>query len=76
MEQYLIERLTENLVGICFKSKKDMAGKIGISYSTFLSVCSGQSKKQTAENVIGRILRYCIREHISLDNIFPSESTW
>lgn len=65
----------ENLMPEHFRSKKDMAEGIGIPYRTLLAVCDGSSSHQTAEKVVGSILRYCIRKHVPLDTVFPTKST-
>ena len=75
MEQLLLKKLIANLVPCHFQSKKDMAEKIGIPYRTLLAVCAGNGSRQTAEKVVGNILRYCIREHVPLDTVFPPKTT-
>ena len=75
MERHLVERLMGNLMPYHFQSKKDMAEKIGIPYRTLLTVCAGNGSRQTAEKVVGNILRYCIREHVPLDTVFPLKLT-
>lgn len=71
MEQHLVECLIENLMPSHFQSKKAMAARMGIPYRTLLAVCDGNSSRQTAEKVVSSILRYCIREHVPLDTVFP-----
>ena len=71
MERHLIERLTGTLIDGTFQSKREMAEKVGIPYRAFLAANSGRSSSQSTEKIIGAILRYCIREHIPLDDVFP-----
>ena len=73
MQQRLIEQLTGRLLPSCFRTKKEMAEKIGVPYRTLLSVYDGHGSGKTTEQVIDAILRYCIREHIPLDTIFPDD---
>ena len=73
MQQRLIEQLTGSLRPSCFQSKKEMAEKIGVPYRSLLSVCDGHGGGKRTEHVINAILRYCIREHIQLDTIFPDD---
>ena len=75
MEQRLIQQLTGSLLPSCFQTKKEMAEKIGVSYRTLLTVCDGNGSGKTTEQVIDALLRYCIREHVPLDTIFPDDPT-
>lgn len=69
-----MEQLTEKFLKRYFQSKKEMAERMGIPYRTLLSACEGNGNRQTTENVVGCILRYCIREHIPLNDIFPPKA--
>ena len=73
MEQRLIDQLTGSLMPTCFQTKKEMAEKIGVPYRSLLSVCDGHGSGKTTEQVIDALLRYCIREHVPLDTIFPDD---
>lgn len=75
MEKHLLECLMGNLLPGHFQTKKDMAVRIGIPYRTLLAACGGNGSRQTAEKVVGNILRYCIREHVPLDTVFPPITT-
>ena len=75
MEQRLIQQLTGSLLPSYFQSKKEMAVKIEVPYRTLLSVYDGHGSGKMTEQVIDAILRYCIREHVLLDAIFPDDPT-
>ena len=75
MEQRLIEQLTGSLLPSCFQTKKEMAEKIGVPYRTLLTACDGNDSGKMTGRVIDALLRYCIREHVPLDTIFPDDPT-
>ena len=67
MEHSMVQHLTQHLLTDRFVSKREMAEQVGISYHTLLNTYSGKSTKQTAIDVTNKILRYCIRQRVSLE---------
>lgn len=75
MEQRLVQQLTGSLLPSCFQTKKEMAEKVDVPYRTLLSACEGHGSRKITEQIIDAVLRYCIREHVPLDTIYPDDPT-
>ena len=68
MENVVFQAMTEFLLRHCFRNKKDLARKIGISYRTFLNCCSGKGTHRAINDASSKLLRYCIENKIALDD--------
>lgn len=58
------------LLKTTFRTKKDMADHIGVTYRQLLSVSAGKGSRHSELEVTDHILRYCIKYKIPLDGVF------
>ena len=66
MESVVLKDTVEYLLAHCFRSKKEMANEIGVSYRTLLNCCQGKSTHRAMNTVSAKLIRYCIKKRILL----------
>ncbi len=64
------EDMVQCLLKTTFRTKKDMAAHIGVTYRQLLSVSVGKGSRRSELEVTDHILRYCIKHKIPLDGVF------
>lgn len=66
MEKLVFQNIVEYLLMHRFRTKKDMACEIGISYRILLNCYAGKGTHQAMNIVSAKLLRYCIVNRIAL----------
>lgn len=67
MEGIVLEETVKYLLKYSFRSKKEMACKIGVSYRALLNCCAGKGTHRAINDVFAKLIRYCIKNRIMLD---------
>lgn len=68
METNLTKYILEKFLRDHFLSKKDMAEKTGMSYRMLLRVFSGACSKRDIRHIMDKLVAYCTKEKIPLDD--------
>ena len=66
MENIVLREMVEYLLAYCFRSKKEMACEIGVSYRALLNCCTGRGTNRAMNTVSAKLLRYCVENRIAL----------
>lgn len=66
MESVVIQEVVEYLLAHYFRSKKELASEICISYRTLLNCYTGKGTQSTMSIVSARLIRYCVENRIML----------
>lgn len=66
MESLILRDTVEYLLANCFRNKKEMACKIGVSYRSLLNCCAGKGTHRAMDVVFTKTIRYCVENRIML----------
>lgn len=66
MENIVLEEAVNYLLAHCFRSKKELASEIGVSYRSLLNCCMGKGTHNAMCIVSARLIRYCVENRVML----------
>jgi len=68
MERELTQQMMRYVLNSCFATKKAMASELDVPYRTLLNAFEQKSSRRITTGVAERILHYCIRQRIPIEN--------
>ena len=66
MEHMVLKELVNYLLAHGFRSKKELASEIGVSYRALLNCCMGKGTHNAMCIVSARLIWYCVANQIML----------
>lgn len=66
MESIVLEEAVNYLLAHGFRSKKELASEIGVSYRILLNCCLGKGTHNAMSIVSAKLIRYCIENRVML----------
>lgn len=66
MDSFILREAVEYLLTSCFRSKKEIASEIGVSYRSLLNCCNQKGTYWDINIVSAKLIRYCVEKQITL----------